>query len=297
MATLPWSGGWTAAALLQPALRPGDTLTITRGTVAARAGELSGVTVDLGGTQDAPAGLSVTNGAIGALELVPLGYGADQQQPRFGTLDIYGRVTVQGALQSGGRFQAPGSLSVTLHGPATLALGGGGSLSNGAALVVSGPAGATVENDATLVLGGTRAFAIHADLTGAGTIWNSAGFSQPAGTIELDGAVSAAQTVRLDAGTLQLDQPPRFAGTVAGFGATSALRLQHETVSAASFRQLSEAGGELSVFTQDQTTGGAGATLTFHLAGSYGAGAFAFSNDAATQSAVITLAPPRTALA
>ena len=114
-------------------------------------------------------------------------------------------------------------------------------------------------------------------------------------TIELDGAVSVGQTVRLDGGTLQLDQPMRFMGTVAGLltsapgGPASQLRLEHTTVTGTSFQQGAGA-GTLSVFTQDPGTGAA-RTEVIHVAGSFASNAFVFTNDAATQSALVRLAP------
>ena len=172
----------------------------------------------------------------------------------------------------------------------------GGSLGRAASLVVNGSPGSAVVNTGILSVSNTTQFAIHADLAGAGTIRSVPAADSSGVTIELDGAVSAAQTVQLDGGTLQLDQPMRFMGTVAGFttsapgGPASELRLEHSTVTGTSFQQGAGNAGDLSVFTQDPGTGAAG-TDVIHVSGSFAPDAFVFTNDPATQSALIRLAP------
>ena len=91
--------------------------------------------------------------------------------------------------------------------------------------------------------------------------------------------------------SLQLDQPVSFGGTLAGFnsGRNSGVTLAHETVTGTSFQQSSSGFGDLSVFTQDQGTGAVGATLDFHVAGTFAPDAFAFTNNVTAQSATITL--------
>ncbi len=284
---------WSGAAAPQPKANPGDTLNIAAGTFSAQGGQLSGVTVDLAGSQAAPAGLALQNGSVGKLVLAPM-TNNDLGVSKYGKLTVSGTVTVVGALQSGGRPAAPGVLAVTLNSGATLNLNGG-QLADGASLVVTGPA-ATVTNAGTLSLANTRGFAIHANLSGAGTIQSVPTAASSGVTIELDGAVSAGQTIRLNGGTLQLDQPMRFMGTVAGFttsapgGPASYLRLQHARATGTSFQQGANNAGILSVLTQDPATGAAG-TAAIHVAGSFASNAFVFTNDAATQSALIRLAP------
>ena len=284
---------WSGAPAPQPTVNPGDTLAIAGGTFAAQGAQLSGVTVDLTGSQAAPGGLTVQNGSVGKLQLLPL-TGGDMGIAKYGTLTVAGNVTIQGALQSGGRPAAPGALAVTLNSGATLNLNGG-QLADGASLVVNGPAG-TVANAGTLSLSNTRGFAIHANLSGAGTIQSVPTAASSGVTIELDGAVSAGQTVLLNGGTLQLDQPMRFMGTVAGFtasapgGPASTLRLGHARATGTSFQQGANNAGTLSVSVQDPATGSS-ETAAIHVAGSFAPNAFVFTNDAATQSAVIRLAP------
>ena len=162
--------------------------------------------------------------------------------------------------------------------------------------MVNGSAGSTVTNTGTLTLLNTGQFAIHADLAGAGTIQSVPAAASSGVNIELDGAVAAGQTVRLDGGTLQLDQPMRFMGTVSGMttsspgGPASRLALEHTTVTGTSFQQGANNAGTLSVFLQDPATGAAG-TAAIHVAGSFASNAFVFTNDAATQSALIRVAP------
>ncbi len=292
--TFAWSNpGAASAPPPQPRVNPGDTLNIAAGTFSAQGGQLSDVAVDLAGSQAAPAGLTVQNGSIGSLGLVPMA-SSDLGVSKYGKLTVVGTVTIEGALRAGGRPAAPGALAVTLNGAATLNLHGG-RLADGASLVVTGPAG-TVTNAGTLSLANTRQFAIHANLAGAGTIQSVPTATSSGVTIELDGAVAAAQTVQLNGGTLQLDQPMRFMGTVAGLvtsapgGPASVLQLEHAKATGASFQQGANNAGTLSVSLQDLATGAAGVAV-IHVAGSFASNAFAFTNDAASQSALIRMAP------
>ena len=279
----------TASASAQPRPNPGDTLVLTGGAFAAPGG-LSGVTVYLNGsTQAASAHLAMQGGTVGALKLTS--FTDPTRYASYGTLDATGTVTVASPLQWGGRV-SPGLLTVNLGAAATLNLNGG-ALSRAASFVVNGSSGSTVVNTGTMALTGVSQFAIHANLAGAGTIQSVASSDSSGVRIELDGAVSAGQTVQLDGGTLQLDQPMRFMGTVAGFttsapgGPASQLQLMHTAVTGTSFQQ---GAGSLSVFTRDTGTGAAG-TDVIHVSGSFAPNAFVFTNDAATQSALIRLAP------
>ena len=217
-----------------------------------------------------------------------------QRQPGDGNLVVTGTATVEKPLHWGGRY-APDNLNVTLNNGATLNVNGG-SLGRAASLTVNGAPGSTVVNTGTLSLSAVARFAVHADLAGAGTIRSVPTADTSGVTVELDGAIAASQTVQLDGGTLQLDQPMRFMGTVAGLitsspgGPASSLELEHTTVTGTSFQQLTGNAGDLSVFTQDQNTGAAG-TAVIHIAGSFAPDAFVFANDAATQAALIRLAP------
>ena len=106
----------------------------------------------------------------------------------------------------------------------------------------------------------------------------------------------SATTPEPDKSHLELKQPMSFAGTLAGFTSNSnsqmppGLTLDNETVTGVSFAQSSSSAGDLSVLTQDPSTGAAGATLVFHVAGTHASDAFTFTNNAAAQSAKITLA-------
>ena len=291
--TFVWNGNNSSP---QPEVNRGDRLVLTGGTYTAQGGQLSGVTVYLnGGSQTSPTTLAVQDGSIGKLQLEsfddPVRYSSR------GNLDVSGTVTIESGLIWGGRV-APSYLNVTLNNAATLNLNGGG-IGNAASFVVNGSPGSTVTNTGTLSVGGVISFAIHADLAGAGTLQSVRSSDSSGGTIELDGAVSAGQTVLLDAGTLQLDQPARFLGTVAGLisrtdpagGPSSRLVLEHTTVTGTLFQQGADNAGDLSVFTQDQATGAA-TTDVIHVAGSYAPDAFVFTNNATTQSALIQLSRP-----
>ena len=291
--TFTWPDPSTGSATPQPQPNPGDTLVLTGGTFTAPGG-LPGVTVYLNGTTPAaPATLAVQGGSVGALKLISLSNPV--RYASYGNLAVSGNVTVESPLQWGGRSISSQSLTVTMGSADTLNLNGG-SLQDAASLVVNGSAGSTVTNTGTLTLLNTGQFAIHADLAGAGTIQSVPAAASSGVNIELDGAVAAGQTVRLDGGTLQLDQPMRFMGTVSGMttsspgGPASRLALEHTTVTGTSFQQGANNAGTLSVFTQDPNTGAAG-TDVIHVAGSFAPDAFVFTSDLATQSALIRVAP------
>lgn len=84
----------------------------------------------------------------------------------------------------------------------------------------------------------------------------------------------------------------RFKGTLAGFNSSrnSGVTLENETITKATYVQAAPGAGILSLLTQDPTTGAAGATLTFHLAGDYAAETFTFTNDSVSHSTFIALA-------
>ena len=290
--TFVWNGNDSSP---QPEVNRGDRLAITGGTFTAQGGQLSGVAVNLSGTQAAPATLAVRDGSIG--NLAPRSEDNPQGITSYGNLDVSGVVTIESGLSWGGRV-APAFLNVTLNDAATLNLNGG-NLGNAASFVVNGSPGSTVTNTGTLSVGSVINFAIHADLAGTGTLQSVRSSDSSGGTIELDGAVSAGQTVLLNTGTLQLDQPARFLGTVAGLvprtdpagGPASRLVLEHTTVTGTLFQQGTDNAGDLSIFTQDPATGAAG-TDVIHVAGSYAPDAFVFTNNAATQAASIQLSRP-----
>ena len=297
--TFTWNGADTSSGTPspQPEVNPGDRLNIVDGTFTAQGSQLSGVTIDLTGTRTSPAGLAVQNGSVGKLTLVELDHGGFGNAS-YGTLTATGTVTIDNPLNWGGRPLTPCFLTVNLNNAATLNLSGA-SLGDGDALVINGSPDSTVTNAGTMSVSGISQFAIHADLAGVGIIRSIATSDSSGDVIELDGAVSAGQTVQVNEGTLQLDQPMRFMGTVANLipsypqgGPRSSIVLEHTTVMGTSFQQLADNAGNLSIFTQDQSTGAAGAAV-IHVAGSFASDAFVFANNTATQSALIQLSPPQ----
>lgn len=280
--TINWNGNDSSP---QPAVNAGDTLILRGGTYTAQGDQLSDVTVHLNGAQASPATLAVQDGSIGKLQLQSFDNPASRSS--YGNLDVAGTVSIGNPLQWGGRV-APDYPTVNLNDSATLNLPGA-SLGRAASFVVNGAPGSTVTNTGAMSLSATQRFAIHADLAGAGTIQSRPDSDSSGVMIELDGAVSAVQTVLLDAGTLQLDQPARFMGMVAGVlpitdpagGPSSQLVLEHATVTGTLFQQGTDNAGDLSIFTQDQATGAAG-TDVIHVAGSYAPDAFVFTNNTAT---------------
>ena len=165
--------------------------------------------------------------------------------------------------------------------------------------MVNGDQGSAVKNNGSINIQGgtiTGSVTILTKLEGTGTISGGRDVTGNLARVRLGGEVGAGQTINLTQTNLELNQPMVFAGTLASFSADkqfgsspAGLILDNETVTSTLFAQSSTGLGDLSVFTQDQATGAAGATLTFHLAGNYASDAFAFTNDAAAGSAKITL--------
>jgi hypothetical protein len=298
--TVTWSNGTTEASLLHPTLNPGDTLIVkSNATVVAEGNQLAGVAVDLLGTgSSAKASLTLFDATVGSLSLTSVGSSdqAELYSSKLGHLDVFGHAAVAGSTAIGeGRPLGTGSLDATLHGSDSVLTLHGASIQSSSALTINGDQGSTVENDGNIrIVGGyvTGSVNIQANLQGTGTISGGGDVAGDAASIRLGGDVGAGQTIDLSQTNLQLDQPPRFAGTLAGFnsGRDSGVTLAHETAAGTSFQQSSSSNGDLSVFTQDQNTGAAGATLVLHVAGNFASDAFAYTNNATAQSTTITLA-------
>lgn len=303
--TVTWSSGTTEASLLDPPLNPGDYLIVTGGaTVIAEDSQLAGVGVDLAGTaSNTEANLTLFDATVEGLALVPTPNGgpSDLYSAHLGHLDVYGHATVTGGVAIGEtRPLGPGFLDVTLHGSDGLLTLHGADLRSSSSLTINGDPGSTVKNDGSIRIEGgyvTGSANIQANLQGTGTLSGGGDVANDTASIRLGGHVSAGQTVDLTEVNLQLDQPMSFEGTLVGFnsGRNSGVTLANETVTGTSFQQSSSGFGDLSVFTQDHDTGAAGATLDFHLAGAFASDAFAFTNNAATHSATITLVSSGTA--
>ena len=293
--TIVVSTGTVAASQLNPAPAPGDTLVVrSDATVTAEGDQLSGVRVGLLGdlNTSAPSNLTLTNATVGTVEVSSLS-DIVNDYAHNGHADIYGRTTFSQSIVLGGgsRFDPLGYFDAYLHGL------NGAVIQGSARLTINGDQGSTVENNGSIRTTGsyfTGSVDIQANLQGAGTVSGSAGVGGGLASIRLGGDVGAGQTIDLTEANLRLDQPMRFMGTLTGLdsgenmGRNPDVTLSNETVTGTSFQQSSSGLGDLSVFTQD--AGAAGETLVFRVAGSFASDAFTFTNNAATQSATITLA-------
>ena len=294
--TVTWSSGTTKASAISPILNAGDTLTIKSGaTVLAEGSQLAGVGIDLDGEGAKVANLTLTSATVGSLIAADPDV-THSSTPRYGHLDVYGQSTVTGGITIGGdKPIAPGFLDAYVHGSDGVFALHGVVTGGASTLTIKGDAGSAVENDGTITIRGganTGSVTILDDLKGTGTISGSQdNGGDPAG-VHLGGSVGAGQTINLTQTSLLLDKPMSFQGTLAGFNAArlSGVTLSNEDVTSATYAQSAPGVGTLSLATQDPTSGVAGATLAFHVAGDYAGKTFAFTNDAAGHSAFVTLA-------
>lgn len=280
---------------------PGSPLVVAGGTTATAEGnQLAGVNVDLEGSFSSPANLTLDGATVGSLTV------ADTDISRggtayFGHLDVYGQSAITGNTTIGGsRPYPPGFLDAFVHGSDGVLTLHGAFLGGGSTLTINGDQGSAVENDGNIrIQGGTTtgAVTILTNLQGTGTISGGSDVAGDPASVRLGGAVGAGETINLTQTNLTLDQPMSFAGTLTGFRSDGTLGfsrggviLANETATGTSFQQVSNNVGNLSVFTQDQGTGAAGATLMYHVAGNFASDAFTFVNNATTQSALIALA-------
>ncbi len=125
--------------------------------------------------------------------------------------------TSRGGYPSGGHgpLTAPDVLTVNLEGPATLDTRF--DVKDGSTLAVNGGEGSSLDAGVSTIEGGR--VVINAPLAGQGTIFMANGLGDHdgfghAGSLELGGAVGAGETIGIDVGTLLIDRPLDFAGTL-----------------------------------------------------------------------------------
>jgi len=195
-----------------------------------------------------------------------------------------GHLSVGGSRPLGG-----GTLNAYVHGPGGVLTLHGASINGPSLLSIGGDIGATVENDGRINIEGganTGSVSIETNLAGTGTISGGGDYAGDLSSIYLGGSVGAGETINLTQTNLELNAPMSFAGTLTGFSTAGFIRprltLDHETITGVSFQQSSSGSGSLSVATQDPSTGAAGSTMLFHVAGDYAADAFAFTGNKIT---------------
>lgn len=279
---------------------PGSSLVVAAGTTATAEGaQLAGVNVLLAGSQGSPADLTLNGATIGSLAVVDLDL-TNGSSVYYGHLDVYGQSAIAGSTTIGGsRPVAPGFVDAYVHGSDGVLTLNGASLGGASTLTVNGDQGSAVENHGDIRIQGgaiTGSVTILTDLEGTGTISGARDVTGTFAAVRLGGEVGAGQTINLTQTNLDLNQPMAFAGTLTGFSldkefgsSPAGVTLDNEIVAGVSFVQSSAGFGDLFVLTQDPGTGAA-ATLDLHVAGNYASDAFTFTNNAAAQSATITLA-------
>jgi len=92
---------------------------------------------------------------------------------------------------------------------------------NGSALSETGGAGASFVNNGSIVTSGASKLSFMTAVSGTGAITDSAAATGGGSKIEFGGAVAKEQSIALNAGTLQLDQPMLFHGTVASLNTSA----------------------------------------------------------------------------
>jgi len=237
MATFNWFGGYghfAAARLWNPRGVPGvgDTAVVDGGEVVV-AGRQVGATMLLGGPiSGCQPVLDLRNASLAGLSmpnaLPPPPYDTYVSPTQYGTVNVRGHSSI-GSMEVGnfssqsrgpvgfghGSLTAPDVLTVNLGGRATLDTRF--DVKDGSTLTVNGGDGSSVNADSSVIEGG--AVAILAPLAGQGTILMTDGLTTlsgftNAGTLELGGPVGAGETIGIDVGTLAIDRPLAFAGTL-----------------------------------------------------------------------------------
>ncbi len=237
MATFNWFGGYgdfAAAPLWNPLGVPGvgDTAVVDGGEVVVAGGQV-GATVLLGGPNSGyqPV-LDLRNASLAGLSmpnaLPPSPYDTYASPTQYGIVNVGGHSSIgsmevdnfssqsRGPVGVGhGPLTAPDVLTVNLEEQATLDTRF--DVKDGSTLTVNGGDGSSVNAGNSVIEGG--AVTILAPLAGQGTILMTNGLTTlsgftNAGTLELGGPVGAGDTIGIDVGTLLIDQPLDFAGTL-----------------------------------------------------------------------------------
>lgn len=242
MATYIWSGANAHWNVLQdwipvdgPAALPGtgDTAVIQTGEVAVQSGRVT-ATVRLGSPNGAAAPVLDLSGSTVSLLTMPKGlpaqpYATVTSPTKYASVNVSGQSRI-GSIAIGasadivrapapyghGALKAPDNMTVNLLAQAVL--GAGFDVKDGSTLTVNGDTTAGFNVGASTVEGGH--VVIGAPLGGTATITMTNGAviaptgEADAGTLELAGRVGAGVTIDIRMGTLLLDKPQLFAGTL-----------------------------------------------------------------------------------
>ncbi len=250
MAAKTWNGrdgvfAVDANWLQQAAPVPGDTATISAGTVTA-SGVLPGfLTIALNTLNGASPTLLLSSATLAASDQITIAAGA--------ALQVQGTVSNQGSIAAGG---SPGLVSFRIgtsqeSTAATLVNGGSMLVSANLQVAAGSTLGDRLENDGLISVrspGKTAQLAyVSVAITGAGTV--SLGRNV---TFEAAAAVSAGQNFVFEPGsagatTLRIDAGALFGGTVTGFGMGDTIQLVGSRWDTAAYRAADGYGGVLTL--------------------------------------------------
>lgn len=207
------ASNWGSPAGPPSAPVPGDLAVIGNGPVLV-IGEGTGVNVTLTGGS-----LDMIGGSIGSVAV-------NARQYSFGTrasgaISVTGTVTGTGGMQIGTANNAPDTLTINEFTNSMFVSQGTISVLGGSTLTEIDGAHTEFRNDAAIVTSGGSHITIRSDLSGTGTITDSAAAKGGGSLIEVGGSVGDGQSIALNSGTLQIDKPMQFHGVITSIGHTS----------------------------------------------------------------------------
>ena len=247
MAAFDWFGGvgrFAAARLWSPRGVPGagDTAVVGGGDVVIQGRPVAATLVLAGTDAGAPPTLELNRATLAGLTMPsdlpkpdasggPV-FGSGSLVPEYGVVNVrghsgigslevgnfdgYAPIPIPGYPHGHGEISVPDNLVVNLLPGARLDTGF--DVKEGSTLVVHGGAGSSLHAGASVIEGAR--VVIDAPLLGQGTVTVSGGGipnedrEPKPGTLELGGRVGAGETVDLNIGTVLIDKPLEFAGTL-----------------------------------------------------------------------------------
>jgi len=198
----------------------GSTTVTSGGALWVHDGQGSGVNVILSGQAASTASLNLQNGSVGSIAVSPPQ--GSTFSPSYGALNVTGHGAATGGISLGGFHQASASLNIALSPQATFTSAATTSVLNGSTLSETGGVGASFANNGSIVTSGASKLSFMTAVSGTGAITDSTAATGGGSKIEFGGAVAKEQSIALNAGSLQLDQPMLFHGTVAHLNTSAA---------------------------------------------------------------------------
>ena len=275
MTAKTWNGTssqFTDGAAWSPtgAPQPGDTATISSGTVSATGLNLQGLGISVLSNTTVGGNLMLIDSTIAAGSMLtinnPNGYGSGAPP----TLAIQGTTTNSGTINmTGSVIQIPVSGTLVNRGRINLID------ASPQVQAASGAATPVIENDGAITVnnpdGAFQSPVVNANITGTGTI----GLGANAG-LDLRQGVSAGQTVAFSGGVngqsiLQLEQPGNFAATIGNFVLGNSITISNTPYDSSAYTSTGSQSGVLSLFSQGTLQG------QLHFSGVYNQSNFALN--------------------